>query len=143
MQAHCVDVQDVHGKLNPADRTGCGVVIAVAAQHGNPSLGHELQRRGVKPGSCAGCIPRAERGSASAMPDADEQQVAVADVHLLRLLGSDEVVGRDVLAGLEPRPPGQPRHVEQDASTDDAVTGHIDGQLRRPDAEMLSAATPL
>ena len=47
MQPHGVDREHVHGKGDAFGRAGEGVIVAVAAQNGNPSLRHELQCRGM------------------------------------------------------------------------------------------------
>ena len=78
-----------------------------------------------------GCIPWAECSPATAMPDAHEQQVALANRYLLGHLGPGEVVGSYVFARLEPGPAGQPGNIEQDTAADDPVAGHLDRQLRR------------
>ena len=97
----------------------------------------------MQPGARMGGVPRAELVPALAVPHPDEQQVAWADAHVLRLLGRGQVIGRHVLAGLEPGHPAQPRNVEQDAAAGDPVPGHLNGQLRGPSAVMVAAATPL
>ena len=132
MQAHRVDGQHVHGEVDALGRAGEGVVVAVAAQQGDPPVGDQFQRLGMQPGAGPGRVPRAELGLAQAVPDPDEQQVALAEVHLLRVGGRDHVVGGHVVTRLEPGCPAQPRDVQQHAAADDPVPGRLVGQLRRP-----------
>ena len=67
------------------------------------------------------------------MAGADQEDVALADRHALLALGPLEVLAEDVLAGLEPGHPAQPRHVEQHAPADQAVLedlDRVDGRAR-------------
>ena len=130
LQAHRVDREHVHGEVDAVGGAGRRVAIAVAAQHRDPPLGHEFQCRRMQPRARVSGVPRAELVPALAVPHPDEQQVACADAHVLRLLGRDQVIGRHVLAGLEPGHPAQPRNVEQDTAAGDPVPGHLNGQLR-------------
>ena len=48
------------------------------------------------------------------------------DAHALLALGRLEVLGEDVLTGLEPRDPAQPRNVEQHAAPHEPVLEDFD-----------------
>ena len=91
MHAQCVDGEDVYRKVDTVDCAGCGVTVAVAAEHGDAALGQALQRCGMQPGPGAGCVPGAQRGAAPAVADAHEQQVPLADADVLRMLCLDQV----------------------------------------------------
>jgi hypothetical protein len=68
---------------------------------------------------------------ATAVPDPDEQQITLADVDVLGRLRGGQVTGGDMIAGLQPPHPPDPGNVEQQATADDPVAGHLDGQLGR------------
>jgi hypothetical protein len=106
----------VHGEFDALGDAGRGVTVAVAAEHGDLTLGDVFQRVRVQPGALLRCVPRAELAAALSVPDPDEQQVAGADAHLLRVSGPREVVGGDQITGLKPGDSVQSRDVEQDAA---------------------------
>src|SRR5712692_5565213 len=63
------------------------------------------------------------------LPGADEQRVAGAERHVVRAHGRVEIVGRDRVAGLEPREALDARDVEQDAAGDHAAGHRLDAVL--------------
>ena len=66
-----------------------------------------------------------------AMPDPDEDQVALANLDLLIPFGGGQVVGGHVISRLEPGDAAGSGHVQQYTPADDAVGGRGDGELGR------------
>ena len=56
----------------------------------------------------------------------DQEDVAPPNRHPLFALRGFQVLAEDVLAGLEPRDPAQPRHVEQYTAADETVLHGLD-----------------
>ena len=132
VQAHRVDGEHVHRKVDTLGRARRRVVVAVAAKYRDPSFREEFQGRWMQPGARIRGVPRPERPAAAAVADPDEEQIARFDADLLRRFRGDQVIGGHVITGLQPRHPPHPRDVEQQTTADDPAAGHLDGQLSGP-----------
>jgi uncharacterized hydrophobic protein (TIGR00271 family) len=128
VHAQRVDGQHMHRELHHVVRVPGAVVVAVAAEHRDLPVGDELHRRRVQPSALAGRVPRAELEAPPPVPHPDEQQIPPAHLDLLRGRRAGQVIGRDMVARLQPRHPAQPGDVQQHAAPDDAVLGHGDRQ---------------
>src|SRR5215831_19145646 len=83
--------------------------------------------------TCTGkSTPGTTLDAVQAVPDPDEDQVALAGVDLLVAFGGGQVGGGHVVSGLEPGDAAGPGHVQQHAPASDAVGGRGDGELGRP-----------
>ena len=70
-------------------------------------------------------VPGSELLSPSTVADANEQQITLPDVKMLRFFGGAEVFDGDVVARLEPWLSAQLGDVEKHTATDDSVSDHI------------------
>src|SRR3954469_5905733 len=81
----------MHRKADGLGGAGCGVAIAVGAEHGNGSLEEEGRGAGMQPGLCIRRVPRAEFGEPAGMAGADQEDVARAHSYPLRTLGELQI----------------------------------------------------
>ena len=71
-------------------------------------------------------VPGSEVGMALRMAGSNEQDVALSDHYALLPLAALELVGVDVLAGLQPTNPAQRWHVQQHAAPDEPLLERSD-----------------
>ena len=106
------------------------VTVPVGTERRHPAIRDERHRGGVQ--SRNGSVPVAvpELRQALSVSGPNEQDVACTDRHTLRLLGGLQVVAKHALSGLEPRPPSNPWHVQEDATADESFVQRLHGERR-------------
>src|SRR5262249_12539585 len=124
--------QHVHREVDAYHRAGGGVVVAIAAQGGDPALRQQRQHGRVQPGPGPGRVPGALLIAPPPVTDPDEHDVALADPDLLIPLGREHIRHGHVVTWLQPGQAAGTRHVQQHPAADDAVGCKADGKFGGP-----------
>src|SRR5215813_10698940 len=135
--AHGGELQSVDGIGHLFDVARHGLAVAVREERRDAPLMHpghgvDMQPCLAFPGRRIVVAPGAERAPAGVMACPEDEDIALAQTHALRLLDGLQFGARHGLAGLEPVDLAVARRVEQHAAADDAAVIGRDASPVRP-----------